>query len=120
MKTQTIPSLFDNGFFPIFRARTAKSEGGNGFNSNSQSGLKPRLDPAGEKDVSVRKPVRRDNSGLPASLKDWLACKAALEISRRSHNGTANGDHTRAWAGTAKMATDAKNLPTMSLDPQMG
>jgi len=119
MKIQTVAGLFDDVFSPLFQTRMAKSNGGNGFNSNSEAGLKPRLEPESTKQNSVRKPVRRKYSGLPASLEDWLSCNAALEISRRGHNGTKKEDRTHTWAGTAKTTIDAKNLPAMSLNTQM-
>ena len=59
--------------------------------------------------ISARRPARHDNSGLPASLEDWLVCKEALEICQRGRNGAKDEDH--AWVVTAKPATRAKILP---------
>ena len=112
MKTQSLSGLLDNVFLPGFRIMTVKHDGRDKFKSYSAPDVKPRSEPA-------RKPAHRVASRLPASLQDWLNCKAALEISRRDRDKSANGVHLRAWARTAATSSETKNPSAMSLNPQM-
>jgi hypothetical protein len=86
-KMQIIPGLFDTVFFPVFPVRAGKT----GVSENSADAapsFKPQLAPGAAKCISARKLARHDNSDLPVSLEDWLACKAALEICRKGRQGT--------------------------------
>jgi len=76
---------------------------------------KPQLEPITAKRISGRKPARHDHSGLPASLKDWLVCKAALEIRQRGRGLTEDGSH--AGTTTAKRETRARIPPAASVRP---
>ena len=109
MKTQIVPGAYDSVFFPVTPVRTVKSARVNG------GGLQaPRfsVEPIVSRRMDARKTARHDDSGLPASLADWLVCKEALDICQRSCDGTEDG--SGAWAVTARPAAREKN-PTAIL-----
>ncbi len=103
MKTQIVLGSYDTVLFPVPPDKARESSRVNGGSPAS-----PR--------ISARSPAAHDNSGLPSSLKDWLVCKAALEICQRGRDRTEDGNH--AWVMTAKPATRAKSLPATSMLPQ--
>ena len=113
MKTQIVLGSYGTVLFPVPPDKARESSRVNGGSPAS-----PRISPepivAGR--ISARRPARDDNSGLPSSLKDWLVCKAALEICQRGRDRTEDGNH--AWVMTAKPATRAKSLPATSMLPQ--
>lgn len=94
MKTQIVPGPFDTAVFPVFSAKAGKT-GVNGNSINSAPVSKSQLEPVAAKCNSARRPVRRGNFGLPASLQDWLACNAAVEIRQRGRNGTEDTGYAR-------------------------
>lgn len=110
MKTQIVPGSYDTVLFPAPANKARESSHVNGGSPDS-----PRVspEPIVANRISARGPAAHDNSGLPSSLKDWLVCKAALEICQRGRDRTENGNH--AWVMTAKPATRAKSLPATSL-----
>lgn len=112
MKTQIVPGAYDSVFFPVPPARLAKSrhvDGGSPFFPRVSS----EPDAAGR--ISARTLARRDNSGLPASLKDWLVCKEALEICQK--NCDVPEDDGDAWVAAAKPVTRGKNPPAAIARP---
>src|SRR5208282_2760514 len=113
MKTQIVLGSYHTAFYPVPPTKVRKSSRVNGGSPDSPR-VSMELIVAGRS--SARRLARHDNSGLPASLEDWLVCKEALEICQRGCNGTGNGDH--AWVVTAKPVTRAKNPPATSLRPQ--
>jgi hypothetical protein len=84
MKTQIVLDSYDSAFFPVSPTKARKSG-----RINGGSPYFPRVssEPIAVGRIDARRPVRRDNSGLPASLEDWLVCKEALEICRRGRVG---------------------------------
>ena|SRR5208282_1295936 len=115
MKTQIIPGPYDLTLFPVPSAKVGKSGGVNGGIPNFP---RLKLEPIVAERISARTSAHynQNHSGLPASLKDWLARKEALEICQRGRDGTEDGDH--AWGVTAKPATRAKSLSATSMRPQ--
>jgi len=117
MKTQIVSGSYDLTLFPVPPGKVGKSAGVNGGSPNV-----PRvtLEPIVAGRISARTSAHHshnhNHSGLPASLKDWLVCKEALEICRRSRDRMEGGDH--AWLVTAKPADRAKNLSATSMRPQ--
>ena len=113
MKTQIVLDAYDNTFFPVPPTKARESSRVNGGSPDA-----PRVssEPIVAGRISARRPARDDHSGLPASLKDWLVCKEALEICQRGRDRMEDGDH--AWVMTAKPATRAKSLLAASLRPQ--
>jgi len=94
MKTQIVPGSFDTTFFPVFSAK-AERTGVNGNGTNSVPVSPKPLELVAMKLNSARKSGRRGHFGLPASLRDWLASNAAVEIRRRGRNGTEETSHAR-------------------------
>jgi hypothetical protein len=112
MKTQIVLGAYDSVFFPVPPAKLAKSghvDGGSPYFPRVPSA------PNAAGRISARTPARRDNSGLPASLKDWLVCKEALEICQK--NCDLPEDNGDVWVATAKPLTRGKNLPAAIARP---
>jgi hypothetical protein len=105
MKTQIVLGSYNITSFPVPPARANKSGRVNG-GSPIFPGVSSGQVAAGG--ISSRRPVPHDNSSLPASLDDWLVCKGAVEICRKSSDETENG--SRAWAMAATPVTRGKNL----------
>lgn len=95
MKTRIISGSFNTGFFPLSPVKAEKAGGANGNTTNPPPAFKPRLEPVATKRLSAQRPAPRDHAGLPASLQDWLACDAAVEIRQSGRNGTEDASH--AW-----------------------
>jgi len=105
MKTQIVLGDCDSVFFPV-----PPTKAGNPDSVNGGSPFFPRIssEPITSRPVSDGTPARRNHSGLPASLADWLVCKEALEISQKNCDEVEdNGD---AWVATDKPATSGKIL----------
>jgi hypothetical protein len=111
MKTQAVPGSFAAVFSPVFPARAGRSGGVSGASPN----LPPVSRRPSEPVAAKHRPARPDHSGLPASLKDWLVCKAALEIRQRGCELTEDGNHIGIM--TAKPATCTRTPPAASVRP---
>src|ERR1017187_1445537 len=97
MKTQIVPGSYDavSVFFPMPPTKARKSgrvDGGGPYFPQVVS------EPAAAGRIDARRPARHDTSSLPASLQDWLICKAALEICRSGRVRTEDGDRARVAA----------------------
>jgi hypothetical protein len=114
MKTQFFSGSIDSVLFSVFPAKAGKS-GISDASAYCPPVFKSRLQPAGKERVFARKPAHQNNSGLPDSLEDWLACKAAREICRGGCDGTEDQD--RLWQMAAKPAARKKIPPTASARP---
>ena len=92
MKTRNAPGAYDLMFLdtpPATPDFADQAKGASPYYPRISSGPVP---PGSMPDYT---PATRGHAGLPASLKDWLVCKEALEICRRNHNHTEAGDD--AW-----------------------
>jgi len=104
MKTQIVPGSYDSMFFPVTPVRAGKFARANGRGPGS-----PRLslEPIVARRIYARTAARHDDSGLPASLADWLVCKEALDIRQRDCEGTENGSDV--WVVTARPVAPGKS-----------
>ena len=105
MKTQIVLGDCASVFFSV-----PPTKAGNPDSVNGGSPFFPRIssEPITSRPICDGTPARRNHSGLPASLADWLVCKEAVEISHKNCDGAEDGGD--AWGTTAKHATNGKIL----------
>jgi len=111
MKTQIVPGSYNvanGGFFlvpPIQAKKPVRVD------RSRPSVTRAALEPIAAKRISACEPAQNGHSDLPVSLKDWLVCKEAREISQENYDlseESENGNEFRI--ATAKPAARGKNL----------
>jgi hypothetical protein len=116
MKTQFFNGLFSPVFFLGFPVKAGKFRSANNNHAKVPPVLKPQCQLTEGNYIPAREPAYQDNSRLPASLEDWLACKAALEIGQSSRKGMEEKAQARLMLG--RRADHAKPPPAAIAHPR--